>query len=267
MKIICGFIAPDSGQINICGYDIVEQPIEAKGKVGYLPEGAPSYSDMTVIDFLHFIMQIRQMEVGDRKHRFEYVVDELRIQNVLYQRIDTLSKGFKRRVGLAQALIHDPQVLIMDEPTDGLDPNQKHHVRSLINSLSKDKIVIISTHILEEVTAVCTRAMIVAEGKVLTDSTPQELVNQSRYNHALSVTADNEETIKQVCEQIATIQSFEYNAQNKSWFLFTEEDKQAEAYNQLNQHIHKNSLPLNNLRIEAGRLDEVFREITSGSLS
>ena len=179
MKIICGFIAADSGRVNICGADIDDNPIEAKSYIGYLPEGAPTYGDMTVKEFLAFIMQIRQLSGADKKRRFEYTIEELQITNVLNQRIETLSKGYKRRVGLAQALIHDPKVLIMDEPTDGLDPNQKHHVRTLINSLSKDKIVVISTHILEEVSVVCTRAMIVAEGKVLTDSTPQELLSRS----------------------------------------------------------------------------------------
>lgn len=267
MKIICGFLTPDAGSVSICGASITENPIQAKMNIGYLPEGAPTYSDMTVIDFLKFIMQIRQMKAEDKKRRLEYVVEYLQIEEVLYQRVETLSKGFKRRVGLAQALIHDPQVLIMDEPTDGLDPNQKYQVRSLINSLSKDKIVVISTHILEEVTAVCTRAMIVAKGKVLIDSTPSELVQRSRYNNAVSVHSKSKETVEELCEQDIDILSFEYDSHNKSWVMFTKPGQQGEVYERLNHTIKAQSLAVSNLRVEAGRLDEVFREITSGSLS
>lgn len=266
MKMLCGFITPDSGSIQISGYDMAEQPIEAKTCIGYLPEGAPSYSDMTPRDFLDFIMEIRQMDPAIRKQRFDYVVEELRIQNILEQKIDTLSKGFKRRVGLAQALIHDPQVLVMDEPTDGLDPNQKHHVRSLINSLSKEKIVIISTHILEEVTAVCSRAMIVDKGKIIANSTPAELLNQSRYNNALSVSGDKT-AIDALCSATTGITSNEYDTQTERWFLFTAQDKQIEVYEGLRQQIDSGAMGLKDLRIETGRLDEVFRELTQGDLA
>lgn len=175
MKMITGFLAPTSGSISVCGHDVQDDPLAAKAVMGYLPEGAPSYGEMTVRNFLEFIADVRGLSGDRRRARFDDVVGRLQLASVLEQMIETLSKGFKRRVGLAQALLHDPQVLILDEPTDGLDPNQKHQVRALINDMSKDKIIVISTHILEEVDAVCNRAIIIAGGKLLADATPKEL--------------------------------------------------------------------------------------------
>ncbi|MCH1600708.1 MAG: ATP-binding cassette domain-containing protein, partial [Pseudomonadales bacterium] len=167
MKVITGFLSPTSGSVTIDGNDISQQSLKAKSLIGYLPEGAPSYGDMTTIEFLRFIAQVRGFRGEEIDKRVEHVIAEVALEAVREQSIETLSKGFKRRVGLAQAIMHDPKVLILDEPTDGLDPNQKHHVRELIKNLAKDKIVIISTHILEEVTAVCTRAIIIAKGCIV----------------------------------------------------------------------------------------------------
>jgi len=175
MKMITGFLAPTSGTVIVCGHDVENDPLAAKACMGYLPEGAPSYGEMTVRGFLEFIADIRRLSGDRRRSRLDDVIARLQLDSVLEQMIETLSKGFKRRVGLAQALLHDPQVLILDEPTDGLDPNQKHQVRTLINDMSKDKIIVISTHILEEVDAVCNRAIIIAGGKLLADATPKEL--------------------------------------------------------------------------------------------
>ena len=175
MKMIAGFLAPTSGSVSVCGHDVVDQPIAAKSVMGYLPEGAPSYAEMTVAAFLEFIANVRGLAGADRRGRFDDVVGRLALGRVLDQPIETLSKGYKRRVGLAQAILHDPKVLILDEPTDGLDPNQKHEVRTLIDAVAKDKIIIISTHILEEVDAVCTRAIIIANGRILADDTPGNL--------------------------------------------------------------------------------------------
>jgi ABC-2 type transport system ATP-binding protein len=175
MKMITGFLAPTSGTISVCGHDVENDPLAAKACMGYLPEGAPSYAEMTVRGFLEFIADVRGLTGDRRRARLDDVIARLQLDSVLEQMIETLSKGFKRRVGLAQALLHDPQVLILDEPTDGLDPNQKHQVRALINDMSKDKIIVISTHILEEVDAVCNRAIIIANGKLLADATPKEL--------------------------------------------------------------------------------------------
>jgi ABC-2 type transport system ATP-binding protein len=175
MKMITGFVTPTSGSVRVCGHDVESSPLAAKACMGYLPEGAPSYAEMTVRGFLDFIADVRGLTAERRRARLDDVVHRLALASVLEQAIETLSKGFKRRVGLAQALLHDPQVLILDEPTDGLDPNQKYEVRSLINAMSKDKIIIISTHILEEVDAVCNRAIIIANGRILADETPRAL--------------------------------------------------------------------------------------------
>ena len=179
MKIITGFLAPTSGRVTIDGHDIALDPIAAKSLIGYLPEGAPSYPDMTVQDFLEFIAEIRGFNGEQKQQRVDRVIVDVGLEEVRLQTIETLSKGFKRRVGLAQAILHDPKVLVLDEPTDGLDPNQKHQVRQLIRNLAKDKIVIVSTHILEEVSAVCSRAIIIARGKIVADGTPAELEEQA----------------------------------------------------------------------------------------
>lgn len=179
MKMITGFLAPTSGSISVCGHDVENDPLAAKAVMGYLPEGAPSYGEMTVRGFLDFIANVRGLTGDRRRARLDDVISRLQLGSVLEQMIETLSKGFKRRVGLAQSLLHDPQVLILDEPTDGLDPNQKHHVRTLINDMAKDKIIVISTHILEEVDAVCNRAIIIAGGKLLADATPKELASRA----------------------------------------------------------------------------------------
>jgi ABC-2 type transport system ATP-binding protein len=175
MKMIAGFLAPTAGSVRVFGHDVQTDPLAAKKMMGYLPEGAPSYGEMTVSAFLDFIADIRDLRGVAGAQRKRDVVSRLSLAGVLEQTIETLSKGFRRRVGLAQAILHDPKVLILDEPTDGLDPNQKHEVRSLINEMAKDKIIVVSTHILEEVDAVCNRAMIIANGKVVADETPAQL--------------------------------------------------------------------------------------------
>ena len=179
MKMIAGFLAPTSGSVRVCGHDVEQTPLAAKKLMGYLPEGAPSYGEMTVAAFLDFIADIRELRGDLRTQRKRDVIERLSLQGVLEQSIETLSKGFRRRVGLAQAILHDPKVLILDEPTDGLDPNQKHEVRTLINQMSKDKIIVVSTHILEEVDAVCNRAMIISNGRILADDTPAQLKSRA----------------------------------------------------------------------------------------
>ena len=175
MKMLAGFVTPSAGTARICGKDVVDDPVAAKRSLGYLPEGAPTYPEMTVTAFLKFVARIRGYRGIEAGERVEDAMDLTQLQGVRLQPIETLSKGFKRRVGLAQSLLHDPPVLVLDEPTDGLDPNQKHEVRDLIRRMAPDKAIVISTHILEEVGAVCTRAIIIARGKVLADSTPMAL--------------------------------------------------------------------------------------------
>jgi len=175
MRMLACFLAPDSGTATICGYDILKDPVEVRRRLGYLAENAPAYGEMTVGSFLNFVCDARRIFGSERKKALDRIVPMCSIQSVYHQTIETLSKGYCRRVGLAQALIHDPPVLILDEPTDGLDPNQKHEVRQLINAMAKDKCIIVSTHILEEVEAVCSRTIIIARGKLLVDSTPEKL--------------------------------------------------------------------------------------------
>jgi len=182
MRMLACFLPPDSGTATVCGHDILEEPIEVRRSLGYLAENAPAYGEMTVGSFLNFICDARQIYGAKRKEALERIVPLCSIESVYHQTIETLSKGYRRRVGLAQALIHDPPVLILDEPTDGLDPNQKHEVRQLISQMSQDKCIIVSTHILEEVEAVCNRTIIIQAGRILVDSTPQALKQKYQTN-------------------------------------------------------------------------------------
>lgn len=175
MRMLAGFITPTAGRARICGHDVTNDGVRARRQLGYLPEGAPTYPDMTVTDFLAFTGRIRGYAGGELDDRVAHAIGLTALQGVRLQPIETLSKGFKRRVGLAQALLHDPDVLVLDEPTDGLDPNQKHEVRALIGQMAARKAIVISTHILEEVDAVCTRAIVISGGRVVADATPAEL--------------------------------------------------------------------------------------------
>lgn len=187
MRMITGFLAATSGQVDVCGFDIGQNAIAAQRRLGYLPEGAPAYGEMTPRSYLKFISNVRGLVGADGAKAADIAVERARLQSVLDQPIETLSKGFKRRVGLAQAIIHNPPVLIMDEPTDGLDPNQKHAVRGLIKEMSEDKAIIISTHILEEVDAICSRALIIDQGRLVADGTPSELSARSSYHNAVTI--------------------------------------------------------------------------------
>jgi ABC-2 type transport system ATP-binding protein len=175
MRMLAGFMPPTAGTARICGADVVENGVEAKRSLGFLPEGAPTYPEMSVSGFLRFTASIRGFSGSERDDRVALAMAQTQLEGVRLQPIETLSKGFKRRVGLAQALLHDPPVLVLDEPTDGLDPNQKHEVRELIRRMAPTKAIVISTHILEEVDAVCTRAIIIARGKVIVDAPPRAL--------------------------------------------------------------------------------------------
>jgi ABC-2 type transport system ATP-binding protein len=175
MRLLTGFLAPTSGAATIFGHDVQRSPRQARAVLGYLPEGAPAWDEMTVGELLAFVARVRRLAPSARRDRLAQVAERLGLGPVLDRRIETLSKGFRRRAGLAQAILHDPPALVLDEPTDGLDPNQKHEVRGLIREMSRDKVIIVSTHILEEVEAVCTRAIIIAGGRLLVDDTPQGL--------------------------------------------------------------------------------------------
>ena len=261
MKMLTGFLAPTSGTASILGFDIQSQTLKAQRQIGYLPEGAPCYGDMTVRGFLEFIAEVRGYKGAEKRERVAKAVAQVELEKVLEQSIETLSKGFKRRVGLAQAILHDPRVLILDEPTDGLDPNQKHQVRKLIQSLSYDKIVIISTHILEEVTAVCSRAVVIAGGKLLADGTPLELESRSRYHQAVTLVAE-EPLDRAALTALPGVLGVEENALEHSLSVLA---KPGEViFPQVNGLIAQRGWKVKELNVERGRLDEVFRSLTRG---
>ncbi len=269
MKMLTGFVTPSTGAASICGHDIETDGLAARQRLGYLPEGAPCYAEMTPGSFLDFIANIRGMVGKERQSRLEQVIETLHLEPVLRQTIDTLSKGFKRRVGLAQAILHDPDVLILDEPTDGLDPNQKHEVRDLIRSMSADKLIVISTHILEEVEALCSRAIIIADGKVLADDTPHALAMRSRYHNAVRLTVGSETSFDKVASSVAKLESVEATESDREHGDVTaiarSDSKDMQTWNEVINLVKDKQWNIERLQLEAGRLDEVFRQITKGA--
>jgi ABC-2 type transport system ATP-binding protein len=265
MKMITGFLAPTAGTAIVCGADVTRRPIEAKRRIGYLPEGAPAYPDMTPASFLDFIARVRGFGGGDARRRVEHAAELVDLRGVLHQPIDTLSKGFKRRVGLAQALLHDPDVLILDEPTDGLDPNQKHEVRRLISEIAAEKAIIISTHILEEVDAVCTRAIIIARGRVLADATPTELEARSRYHNAVRLELDPElmAPMRQELLQVPLIAEVDEidDDEGRALMVFPHDGHPIVA--EIGDLLRARGWEARSFRVERGRLDDVFRRITT----
>ena len=263
MKMIAGFLAPTAGSARVCGHDVESDALAARRCIGYLPEGAPSYGEMTVRGFLEFIADVRELRGETRRARLDDVIGRLQLGAVLTQTIETLSKGFRRRVGLAQAILHDPLVLILDEPTDGLDPNQKHEVRALIQAMSADKIIVISTHILEEVDAVCNRAIIIANGRIVADEKPQLLEARSRYHNAVTLGfADPAELARargalEAMPQVAAVEVRE--REGRLTALPRDGELVLPAITELARSQRWN---VNELHLESGRLDEVFRAIT-----
>jgi len=264
MRMLTGFVAPTSGRANVCGHDVENEPLAAKAAIGYLPEGAPSYGEMTVRRFLEFVADLRALAGERRAARLRHVIEHLHLGPVLEQTIDTLSKGFRRRVGLAQAIVHDPPVLILDEPTDGLDPNQKHEVRTLINDMARDKIIVISTHLLEEVDAVCTRAIIIARGRIVADDTPAGLAARSRYHHAVSMQLEERGQLAAARAAVAALAAVAgVEVSERDARLTALPKAGATLLPALSELAARNGLRLKELHLESGRLDEVFRTITS----
>lgn len=265
MKMITGFIAPDAGSVVVGGDDISLHPVEVKRRIGYLPEGAPLYGDMTVMGFLGFIAEIRGYRGRERSQRVDRAVELVSLASVIDKPIETLSKGFKRRVGLAQAILHDPQVLILDEPTDGLDQNQKHDVRKLIRSMAEDKIIVLSTHILEEVDAVCNRAIIIAEGRIVSDGTPAELAARSRTHNAVSITVRGNQ-VDEIRGDLATLADvrgvdvMEETGERVRFQVYPQGE--SAIIEQVSRMVHERGWAIEELRVERGKLDEVFRQVT-----
>jgi ABC-2 type transport system ATP-binding protein len=263
MKMLTGFLPPTSGTARVNGHDIVEDSLAARRCIGYLPEGAPAYGEMTVRKFLEFIARARGFEGKEALRAAGAAIERLNLGSVPEQPVDTLSKGFKRRVGLAQAILHDPQVLILDEPTDGLDPNQKHEVRKLIREMSSEKIIVISTHILEEVAALCNRAMIISDGRLLVDDTPAGLVARSRYHEAVSLVVEQPERVASVLSELPEARKVELREGELT--VFPAEG--ARLFEVISDAVRQNDWTVSELRLEAGRLDEVFRQVTRGEVA
>ncbi len=270
MKMVTGFLAPDEGSITIDGVDITRDPVRVKKRIGYLPEGAPLYGEMTPRAFLGFIARIHGFRGAQAKERVDSVIERVSIESVVHKPIDTLSKGFKRRVGLAQAILHDPEILILDEPTDGLDPNQKHEVRTLIRSMAAEKVIVLSTHILEEVDAVCSRATIIADGRIVSDERPDDLLRRSRVHGALRLRLRSGGDPERAAAMIASFGSLpgideveEVANQEGKVELLLFSGAGVVPTVAVADAARSGGWEVLEMYVERGRLDDVFREITT----
>ena len=266
MKMLTGYLPITSGKASICGFDVITKPIDAKKCIGYLPEGSPLYGDMSCLSFLDFVAEIRGFSGNQKKESVNLAIERLELGSVVNKPIETLSKGFKRRVGLAQSILHDPEVLILDEPTDGLDPNQKHHVRQLINEMAKDKAIIVSTHILEEVEAVCTDAVIIAEGKLLEQGTPEQLLGYDAHHNSVIILTyeDHKVNVREALSVVGEVIELSQNKHDNGLIGFRIlANEGTSSLVQANRVIREKNLPVEEVYLEKGALDKVFREITT----
>ena len=268
MKMLTGFLEPDSGDIFINNIDLKSHPLDAKQFIGYLPEGAPSYSDMEVSEFLSFVGKMRGINNKNiLNSRLDDMANQINLKDVWNRPIETLSKGFKRRVGIAQALIHDPDILILDEPTDGLDPNQKHEMRNLIKTISKNKAIVISTHILEEVEAVCSRAVIIANGKLLANEKPVNLGKNLKQKSVLSILLSNKintTTLKDIKANLDYKNVRIEYVSNSSSKILIQVDEEGLDLNKIIAQLKKQKLNVVEAFFVKPNLDEIFRKITQG---
>ena len=266
MKMLTGFLEPDGGQIFIEGIDLKSKPIEAKKSIGYLPEGAPSYSDMEVSEFLSFVGKMRGLNNnGSLNTRLSDMAEQINLKEVWHKPIETLSKGFKRRVGIAQALIHDPDILILDEPTDGLDPNQKYEMRDLIKKISTNKAIVISTHILEEVEAVCSRTVIIANGQLLANETPDNLGKQFNKKNMFSLKVANKLNNTQIKDIKSSLDYKKVTVKNLNitdTLILIEDEKENINLNKIMTQLKKHKLDINEANFIKPSLDDIFRKIT-----
>jgi len=265
MKMLTGFLVPTSGSVELCGYDISKNLRQAQARVGYLPEGAPLFVEMTPLSFLVFMAGVRGLQGNDKISAIAGAIKNVGLEPVMNQQIETLSKGFRRRLGLAQAFLHNPDILILDEPTDGLDPNQKHEMRGLIRSMASDKAIIISTHILEEVESLCTRAVVIANGRLVADGTPNELRSRSRFHNAvlLSIAAADQKKIEAALQALPNIASVEAAPDGKGVLLTGLAKKGKTPLESVRAMIAKNKFQVKELSVDPGRLEDVFRGLTT----
>jgi ABC-2 type transport system ATP-binding protein len=268
MRMITGFIPPTSGTVLVGGYDIIDNPIPAKRLIGYLPENAPAYTDMTVHGFLNFAAELRGLRGEAKKKAVARVVEMCFLESVLHQSVDTLSKGFRHRTCFAQSIIHDPDVLVLDEPTDGLDPNQKHEVRTLIKRMGERKAIVFSTHILEEVEAACTRAIIIDRGQIVANGTPADLKQRSDVAGAVHLRVVGVPTLT-VTQRLALLPTVRKSTvlrednRASSIRIFPQPNcRNGELARSISEVVVKEAWNIEELHTEEGRLDEVFRSIT-----
>ena len=264
MKMLTGYLRPSGGNVAIWGHDMWRDPLTAQQFIGYLPEGAPAWEEMTPLEFISFAGEIRGKRGQELQDCVERAVQVMSLSSVLHQKIETLSKGYKRRVGLAQAILHDPDVLILDEPTDGLDPNQKHQVRQMIKGLSKDKIVIVSTHILEEVTAVCNRVIVLSAGRILVDTTPDELMRQSEFHGAVVVSLKDDRQMAEVAGIVGGLSGVRGVSSEAHVLTVFPRGDNVGLFSQIYETSVAESWPVESIHLEKGRLDDVFRQLTEG---
>ena len=266
MKMLTGFLEPDGGEIFIEGIDLKSKPLEAKKSIGYLPEGAPSYSDMEVSEFLSFVGKMRGLNNnGSLNRRLSDMAEQINLKEVWHKPIETLSKGFKRRVGIAQALIHDPDILILDEPTDGLDPNQKYEMRDLIKKISTNKAIVISTHILEEVEAVCSRTVIIANGQLLANETPDNLGKQFNKKNMFSLKVANKLNNTQIKDIKSSLDYKKVTVKNLNitdTLILIEDEMENINLNKIMTQLKKYKLDINEANFVKPSLDDIFRKIT-----
>jgi ABC-2 type transport system ATP-binding protein len=264
MRMLTGFIPPTAGSVSVGGFDVVENPIPAKKLIGYLPENAPAYTDMTVNGFLNFAAEMRGMRGGAKTRAVGRAVEMCFLESVLHQSVDTLSKGYRHRTCFAQSIIHDPDVLVLDEPTDGLDPNQKHEVRQLIRRMGEKKAIIFSTHILEEVDAACSRALIIDRGRIVANGTPRELRRKSDWAGAVTLRASGV-SVAAAREKLSRLRSAKrLTAEAEGARVVVTVFPRTAGDGDLTREVIEatNGWAVEELRTEEGRLDEVFRKIT-----
>ena len=265
MKMLTGYLQPSSGDALICGHSVTKQSLKARAKIGYLPESAPSYGEMQVEEFLRFAGKVRGLTGEKLNSQIDKVLEDTSLQTVRKQLIETLSKGYRQRTCLAQSLLHDPLVLLLDEPTDGLDPNQKYEVRKLISQLKEDRTILVSTHILEEVEAICTRAIILSEGKIVGDGTPEELLSKSVYHNAinLKISVKPNQNVQQILLGIPSVQRVEIQSSNYQTLSFVVLAKQGQPIlEEVKERLDQQNVKIVEMYVEKGRLDEVFRQMT-----
>lgn len=260
MRMIAGFLVPDSGRARVCGHDVMRAPLKARRALGYLPEGAPSYGELSVSEFLAFAARVRGLTGIPGSRRLDGMIERLQLQPVLAQSIETLSKGYRRRVCLAQALLHDPPALILDEPTDGLDPNQQREVHALIRGMARDRAIIVSTHALDEVRAACNRVAILARGRLRVEGTPAELERQSRFHHAVSFRAPASALACELLGRLPEVDSVEVDPLDGRVTVFPRDGHG--IFGVVVKLLEEQRVRVDELQLERGRLEDVFRQVT-----